>query len=84
MIVDFDVIKEDIRNSLTEVISNQTGNYCDFGMFDDGYFGVNEVQRFKFYEGILFRDVKKNLKLSDDEMKAYDAYQRVARIIAKD
>lgn len=81
----FDAVREDIIESLGEVVSKTDNKYIP-DMLLGNYFGIPEVKRFKIVEGILY-EMKEKLKsgenLSDDEEKAYQAYKHLAEIIIK-
>jgi len=46
------------------------------------HFGINEVVRFKWQEGILYK-IKKNVALKEDEEKALYQYEALARTIGE-
>jgi len=48
---------------------------------DDVVLGVNEVERFKWREGVLYK-IEKNGKLTDDEREAVARYSKLAQILA--
>lgn len=47
---------------------------------DSKFFGINEIKRFKWMEGVLFRLPKE--QLADDEKQAIERYSKLAEVIA--
>jgi len=45
--------------------------------------GINEVERFKWQEGVLYDLIKKNQKLEEDEKEAAKRYEKLAQLIAE-
>ena len=45
-------------------------------------FGINEVHRFKWKEGVLYL-IAKNQQLSPDEVTAYERYKKLAELLCK-
>ncbi len=87
---------EEVRRNLKQELENlkleseQLGASCKFNfkMLDYEYYGIPEVKRFKFIEGILYaiknKNKNKDKSLSEDEEKAYESYEYLAKIIAED
>ncbi len=48
---------------------------------NDELFGINEVERFKWKEGVLFK-IGQTADLSDDEKEASKRYRKLARVLA--
>lgn len=72
-----DFIRNDILESMPEdMLSN---NEMELSMLRDGFVGVPEVKRFKFQEGILYKDSEHQ----EDEKKALESYERLADIILR-
>lgn len=46
-------------------------------------FGINEVERFKWKEGVLYK-IGENSELSEDEKEALKRYKKLAKILAED
>ena len=71
-------------NAVKNEILERTGsgmfrnNNVNVQMLEEGYFGVPEVKRFKFEEGILYTAKE----VADDERVALDCYERLAKIIS--
>lgn len=86
---------EEVRRNLKQELeslklrSEQLGASCKFNfkMLDYEYYGIPEVKRFKFIEGILYaiknKNKNKDKSLSEDEEKAYKSYEYLANIIAE-
>lgn len=70
---DYEAVKQNIRNWEVCIENNK----LNLNMVGDDFFGVPEVKRFKLIEGILY----KLNKLTEDEMRAKDAYQRLVDVV---
>lgn len=77
--------KEEIVRGANKIslINKDNDNIVNVEMvgLNENYFGVNEVKRFKFKEGILFR-VDYNT-YTEDEKNAVEAYKRLAKIVCR-
>ena len=80
-IINLEEVKEkEFIDKFNEIFSDsETENELNLEMLEDDNFGVNEVNRFKYSESILFK-VKKDTML-EDERKARESYERLARIL---
>lgn len=67
---------EDIAKRLADLSNLRV--YKDFLSADN--FGINEISRFKWKEGILY-DLRKVAELSEDEKKALSRYTKLAKLI---
>ncbi len=65
---------------------NAIGNFDIKETFvsDKAYFGINEIARFKWKEGVLYKLKAENGTLSADEEEGYNRYQKLAEVIWKD
>lgn len=78
--IELNAFKHDKILTFFRDVFNNSSNYLDTSMLDDG-FGVNEVERFKYKECVLY-SVK---KLNDtDEALAYERYKLLAHVIGED
>ncbi len=72
-----------ILKNINENINNTVANNCkvNFEMMDttSGYYGIGEVERFKFEEGCLYAKGYEQLK--EDEKKAYKCYEHLAEVL---
>lgn len=82
----FDVVKQLTISKLKDIFIEKYGNADSLvtSMFEDGWYGIPEVARFKFEEGILY-EIKSRLldgeSLTEDEEKAYKAYEHLSEVI---
>lgn len=72
----YEAVKAEIKENLSDVVKN---NRLNFGMLEEGRFGVPEVIRFKFREDILYN----MSKLTQDEQAALDMYKAFADVVCK-
>lgn len=82
----FEAVKQNMIKRYGSIVteSNNDNVFID-GMLKDGFYGIPEVQRFKFEEGNLY-SIKHNIsradvQLTSDEQKAYDGYEHLADLI---
>lgn len=82
----FQAVKESMISRYKTIVDNSDENEFIGDMLENGYYGIPEVKRFRFQEGILY-DIKKRLRpgvsLMEDEERAYDAYEHLADIVTK-
>ena len=72
----YEAVKNEIKNKISDIIKY---NDVNFGMLENGRFGVPEVVRFKFREDILYNMEKH----SPDEQKALEMYEAFADLITE-
>lgn len=70
----YDAVKDEIIQNISDVVRN---NRLNFGMLQNGKFGVPEVVRFKFREDVLYN----MSKLAPDEQEALDMYRAFADVV---
>lgn len=70
---------DDIKNRLDNIKVKLTIT-TDF-VTDKDNFGINEVMRFKWREGVLY-EIGQKTNLTEDEKKAYRQYEKLARVIS--
>lgn len=86
---DVDIDGELQKNKAIHNISRRCEKLRESGMdistdfVTEDMFGINEVQRFMWQEGVLYKIAQVG-ELKTDEQKAYTRYQRLAEIIAHD
>ena len=84
----FEAVKESSIERLEEIFESKGLNKEQLitEMFDEEWYGIPEVSRFKFEEGILY-NIKKNLpegkQLMEDEAKAFEAYDKLSKLITE-
>lgn len=69
--------------NITERVDDLDINDVCMAFVSEEMFGINEVERFKWKEGVLYK-IGKNSALSDDEVEASRRYKKLARILAED
>lgn len=81
----FEAVRESMLEKYGAIIKNSGDNEFVDDMLKDGHYGIPEVKRFRFQEGILY-DIKNKLRygveFTEDEEKAYNEYQYLAQVIA--
>lgn len=81
--LNYDSIRKEIKDSIANTIDNSDCTY-NLGMLEEDSFGVPEVKRFKYLEGILYTAKIDGQILNEDEEKALVAYEKVSDMIVKD
>ena len=74
---DFDFMHKDMFEDFEKI--KLKNNKLDMGMFEDGYLGIPEVKRFKFREGILFKEKNRQ----NDEELAIKSYEKLSSLILR-
>lgn len=86
---DVEIDGEFQKNTAIHNISRRCERLRESGMnittdfVTEDMFGINEVQRFMWQEGVLYK-IAQSGDLKADEQKAYNRYRRLAEIIAND
>lgn len=70
---------EKIIDYFSELFEN-SNNYLDLRMLEGDLFGVNEVERFKYAESVLYAAKHRN---DTDEAMAYERYKLLAEILGE-
>ncbi len=78
-------VRDDLEKLRLELDSQGSECRFDFDMLNYDKYGIPEVKRFKFSEGVLC-ELKNDREyiFSNDEEEAYKAYEYLAEVIAKD
>jgi MinD-like ATPase involved in chromosome partitioning or flagellar assembly len=89
-VVPQDAILDGVSQMQTSIddISRRVDDLSRLSIVDDfvsssDMFGINEVMRFKWKEGVLFK-LKDETTMSADEETAYQRYKKLARVICDD
>lgn len=82
----FEAVRQSMIENYGKIIEDSDDNTFVDEMLSKDYYGIPEVKRFRFQEGILY-DIKNNLRygveFTEDEEKAYNAYKHLAEVIAE-
>ena len=73
---------DDIRAKLNNLLSKVKVNITTDFVSDSDHFGINEVVRFKWQEGVLYQ-IQNQTALLEDEQKALRQYKTLARILGE-
>ncbi len=77
--------REEALNKIRWGVGNLNGRLdIDDTFIQEECFGINEVQRFKWLEGVLYKLEKSGKLVESDEKLAATRYQRLANILVKD
>lgn len=82
----FEVVKNLTINKIKDIFIEKNGNADNLvtSMLEGEWYGIPEVARFKFEEGILY-EINSKLRdgetLTEDEQKAYKAYEYLSDVI---
>ena len=77
------------RKAALYKIQESASNYknsclsIDRTFIQEDCFGINEVQRFKWQEGVLYKLEKENVLEAEDEKTATKRYKKLAQVLAK-
>ena len=70
-------------DNITKRVEDLDINDVCMEFVSEDMFGINEVERFKWKEGVLYK-IGENAELSEDEKEASKRYRKLARVLAED
>lgn len=81
--IDGELQREKAISNITERVDDLTFDSVCMDFVTEDCFGINEVERFKWKEGVLFK-IGQTASLSPDEEEATKRYRKLARVLAED
>lgn len=81
--IDGELQRDKAISNITERVDELTFDSVCMDFVSEECFGINEVERFKWKEGVLFK-IGQTASLSPDEEEATKRYRKLARVLAED